>query len=289
LAGTKKHKLFSEDENVDVKLNECEHLSKCFNLASSFLKLGEDLQNEFNKRQISPDTLSAEGAVLCFLFAKNLTTAEAVLILCRERYPKDAMILVRTIFEAVLWVLDIFREPHRAEEKARAFIKYDPIDRRKKLKQVLELPQKDDNIKEQLISELKRAEGETIELEKELKGRKDLLKYGDTPVRELANNNGLLYLYLTFYWLSSHYAHNVIRSSLPFVQDSDKGVDFIAGPSEKGIDEVLIYLCHFLWYLINQFNSFLKLERDDIILLKQQELENIIGKALNPEMNGEQS
>ena len=283
------------------------HLVKCFNLASSFLKLAKDLQDEFHKRKISTDT--ASQGVLCFLLAKNLTTAEAVIILCRERYPKDALILVRTIFEAALWVLDIFKEQAESEERALAYIKYEAIDRKKtsekvmelieqqlkeiknmieennviiesERKRILESQQQYEKFREDLIQYLRKTEREVIEIENEYKEKKYLLSYGEKKVSQLAYNAGLLSFYYSFYRESSLYAHNRAKSSISFVEESEEGWNFCWGPDTRGREDVLIHLCHFLWYIVKEFNKYFELGHDEIISQKGQEVEELFGLAL---------
>lgn len=292
------------------KTEKSEQLSRLLGLTTSFLKLAKDLQDQFQKKQVS---LDLAGGILCFLLAKTLTTTEAVLTLCREQcaYPKDALILVRSVYEAALWASDIFREPDLTAEKAIAFIRNEPFDRKKMLEKMLALVQEELNagekledrppdggydsakssisleqrerFKEKLTEELEKAEQEISKIEKEYKVRKSLLNYGKRNFDQLARDAGLLHIHHAFYWQSSLYAHNRPRSSISFVRETEKGWEFCWGPEKKQIDDVLVYLCHFLWYLLDKFNWYFKLQRDDLILEKWQGLDEIFSLASKEE------
>lgn len=263
------------------------------------MKTAKDLLSEFEKRSIS---LDLAGGILCFLLAKSLTTAEVVLLLCRQQYPKDALILVRTIYEAALWALDLFREPAVTAEKAIAFIRPEPADRKEILLRMLALVKQNENrkrngpdsanveeesetvaafllekekFKARLAEELRKAEQHISKIEKEHRVSRSLLNYGKKKVLQLAADAQLLSEHYTFYWQSSLYAHNRPRSSISFMRETEKGWQFCWGPEKKDIDDVLIYLCHFLWYILSEFNSYFKLGRDDDMLQKWQELEEL--------------
>jgi len=282
------------------------HVARCFYLLSTLLKLAQDLQSAMQKKGIS---LDIAGGVLSFLLTKSLTTAEAVRELCLKGYCKDALVLVRTVFEAALWVLDIYRDKELAEEKATAYIMYEPVDRKMVLQKMLRLVEErgnttenhatrgstngadetenkprfkptEDEFKEELKRELNKAEKEISRIREDYEVRDSLLNYGATKVRQLAHDVGLLPLYHSFYWESSLYAHNRPRSSISFMAESKTGWDFFWGPEGKGRDDVMLRLSQFLWYILREFNSYFELGQGDVISQKWQELEDLFGAAL---------
>jgi hypothetical protein len=269
-------------------------LVRYYDFADNLFNVAKGLQDKLHAKKIS---LDLAGAVLCFLFAKNLTTAESVIVLCKKGYAKDALVLVRTIYEAALWVLDMFGESELTNEKAIAFIKNEPEDRKKTLENMLALTKEnkvtgkelenqstfykmEEKFKEELQNRIKRAEDDILKIEEEYQIRDSLRTYGRTKVCKLADNARLLNIYYSFYWQSSLYAHNRPRSSISFMSESEQGWNFFWGPDPKGIDDVLLQLCHFLWYLLREFNSYFRLAQDEVISMKWQELEELFDSVL---------
>ena len=283
---------------------EDKNLARCFELLSSFLKIAGELQGRFERKHV---TLEAPGAILCFLLAKSLTTAEAVRVLCEKGYSKDALILVRSVYEAALWVLDIFREPELVSEKAIAFIRDEPIDRKKMLGKMLALvPEEasdktapdrekaDDRdvsperataretgqaFRQKLKKQLERAEQDVSAIDAEHKITESLKNYGKKTLEQLAHDSTLLHVHYAFYWQSSLYTHNRPRSSLSFMKEQQKGWQFLWGPDAEQIDDVLIYLCHFLWYLLDRFDAYFRLGQEAVLSEKWGELEEIMKLA----------
>jgi hypothetical protein len=270
------------------------NLGRYYEFANNLFNVAKELQDKFHTKKVS---LDLAGAILCFLLAKNITTAEAVIILCKKGYTKDALVLVRTVYEAALWVLDMFAESELTNEKAIAFIKNEPEDRKKTLENMLALTienkvegkesnhentfyKMEEKFKEELQNRIKRAEDDISKLEKDYPIRDSVRTYGRTKICKLADNAKLLNVYYSFYWQSSLYAHNRPRSSISFMSESEQGWSFIWGPDPKGIDDVLLQMCHFLWYLLKEFNSYFNLAHDEIILKKWNELEELFESVL---------
>lgn len=276
-------------------------IARCFDMLTSFLETAGELQRAFESKRVS---LEAPGAILCFLLAKSLTAAEAVRVLCEKGYSKDALILVRPVYEAALWVLDIFREPDLVSEKAIAFIRDEPLDRKKMLAKMMALVpeksgdrskpeteesdgkqvsaeqatarQREEAFRQKLREELERAEQDLSKIDTEHKITHSLRNYGRKKLEQLAQDSGLLHMHYAFYWHSSLYTHNRPRSSLSFMADKQNGWQFMWGPDSRQIDDVLIYLCHFLWYLLDKFNVYFQLSQDRVIAEKWQQLEELM-------------
>lgn len=249
---------------------------KYFNFANSLLRCSEDLQDRFNKTSIPKERLPVEGAVLCFLFVKSYKTAGAVLLLCRNGYQEDALILVRSIFESALWVLYIFKDGKNVEEKARAFIYRATIERAKKIREVYEQHQEEDQLKRQLEELLHETEREVSKIKEEYQGRAHLLKYGKKNVKELAAETGMVYLYPTFYWESSLYSHSASGSSVPFVIESEKHLHFLAAPADDRTPDVILSLCDFFLRIIKAFDSYFGFEAANFLSAKRAELDKLM-------------
>jgi hypothetical protein len=234
-----------------------------FDLTYSFLKSAEDLQDEFVKKKIDSGRLGAEGSVLSFLFAKSYKTTRASLLLCKSGYSEDALILARVNFEAALWALYIFKEKRDAEEKAIAFIKYDAIERKEKLSKLLREYEDEGEFKAKLKETLKQIEKELPKTDSECRM---ICRIAGKKTFDLAKDVKLLHLlYRGFYRESSSYVHSRIGSSPSYVTESNGHVRFSVAPSEKGTKDVLIYLCLFLWYVMEKFNLQFGLKSEEIL------------------------
>lgn len=248
-----------------------------FDLTSSFLKCAESLQDEFVKKRIGREKLGGEGFVLSFLFAKSHKTTKAALLLCKSGYPEDALILGRVNFEAALWALYISKDKEGAAEKAQAFIRYDAIDGKRALDKLLNAYEDGDEFKTKLQEALSEVQKGLPMTEDEYKR---ICKLAGKTVFDLAKDVKLLHLlYCSFYRESSFYTHNRIRSSNSYVSESNGHMEFWVVPTEKGLRNILIHLCLFLWYLMDKFNSLFGLGADEILTQKREELNSIYKKT----------
>lgn len=252
-----------------------------FNLASSFLECANNLQNECVSRKITREKLGAKGFVLSFLFAKSYKTTKAALLMCKNGYPEDALILARVNFEAALWALYILKEKENAEEKAQAFIKYDAIDRKERLQKILKHYENSDEFKEKLQEVLGQVQKELPVTEDECRR---VCKLAKKRVKDLANKSAIdstlsWLLYSSFYWESSNYTHNSIRSSNSYVSDSEGHINFLLVPAEKGLRNVIVHLCLFLWYVMDRFNFLFELGLEKTLTDKLAELNDFFKKT----------
>ncbi|MGB8658208.1 MAG: DUF5677 domain-containing protein [Candidatus Zixiibacteriota bacterium] len=252
-----------------------------FDLASSFLVCANNLQAECVRKRITREELGAKGYVLSFLFAKSYKTTKAALLLCKSGYTEDALILARVNFEAALWALYIIKDKENAEEKAQAFIKYDAIDRKERLQKILNHYENNDEFKEKLREELGQVQKELPVTEDECKR---VCKLAKKKVRELASESAIdsrlsQLLYGSFYWESSNYTHNSIRSSNSYVSDTEGHIHFLLVPAEKGLRNVLVHLCLFLWYVMDRFNFLFELGLEKTLTDKFAELSDFCKKT----------
>jgi hypothetical protein len=251
-------------------------------MISSFLKCAEDLQDKFNEKKISRGKLEATGVVISFLFGKNYKTAKATLLLCKNGYSEDALILARANFEAMLWALYILRDKETSQKKAKAFIKSDAFDKKKAMKQMLNLDEDNSEFKADLQMELNRAQKELDELineDKEVYELAESISCKKANTFGLAEETNMLLLYRSFYSFSSLYAHSKVRSSIPFISESEHGIKFSTVPTEKGLRNALINVCHFLWYLMDGYNTLFDLGLKQVLDNKWTELNTVIGKT----------
>ncbi|KPK74917.1 MAG: hypothetical protein AMJ89_05215 [candidate division Zixibacteria bacterium SM23_73] len=268
--------------NVELEHNKWQEYvlnkyKEYFDLVSTFLTCAENLQNECVRKEITREKLGVEGFVLSFLFTKSYKTTKAALLLCKSGYAEDALILSRVNFEAALWALYILEDKENAKERAQAFIKYDAIDREKRLKKLVNMFEDGDERETKFHKVLS-------EIQKELPATEDEYKkvcsLAGKTVSELANKEELLHLlYGGFYWESSNYAHNRIRSANSYVSNSNGHIKFLLVPTEKSLPNILVNLCLFLGYVIDRFNFLLELGFEKTLTEKWAQLNDIVKKT----------
>lgn len=256
-----------------------EELKEIYELNNRLLQLAENLQDEFPKRGIKRDTLSQDLFLLCFFFTKASKTASAVVFLCRKGYTEDAFVLVRTIFEIVVKSLYIFKSD--SIERARAFILYDKLDRKKQLKKIVDWNRKRMIENREFEEELKKIETECNALEKDYQISIDKVMWPKKSLEELSTEVDFANTYYTVYWLSSLYTHTSSRSSMSFVSETDKGLSFDIKPDEKLSKDVLIYLFNLFIRMVQQFNNRFELGYQN----KISELEEQFAKFMHKQVN----
>ena len=228
-------------------------LIEIFHLNNELLRLAEGLQDEFNNRHIKREALTADLHILCFFLAKVSKTASAIVGLCQKNFAEDALVLVRTVFEMLVRMLYIFKND--SVERARAFIIYDHIEKRKQLRKIAEWNRKNNIENKAIEDELKKREKICSTLEKRYEICTDTLLWPRKSVEKLAAEVNLTHKYNTVYWKCSVYGHTAISSSRSFVSESKQGISFDLKPDEEVSKEVLIYLFDLFKPLLVEFDS----------------------------------
>lgn len=229
-----------------------DELKQIFELDNSLLQIAEDLQDEFGKRGIKESELSPDLFLLCFFFTKASKTASAIVLLCKD-YAEDAFVLVRTIFEIVVKMLYIFKSD--SMERARAFILYDHLEKRKQLRKIAEW-NKEKNIENKELDEALEKEEEICKtMEKDYEISIDKVRWPKKTLEELSKEVDLAHTYYTVYWLSSLYTHTLIRSSMSYVSKTNKILSFDIKPDEQLSKDILIYLCHLFTRMVREFDN----------------------------------
>jgi hypothetical protein len=229
-----------------------EQLKEIYELNNSLLQLAENLQDEASGK-IKRDSLTADLFLLCFFFTKASKTASGVVLLCQEGYSEDAYILARTVFEIVVKSLYIFQAD--SIERARAFILCDHLEKRKQLRKLANLNKRRAEIDKGIEEELKKEEETCSKLENEYQIDEEKVRWSLKSLEELSNEVDLIHHYYTSYWISSLYVHTAARSSSPFVSETDRGLSFYIGPSEKLSQDVLIWLFDSFRQIVREFDN----------------------------------
>jgi len=258
-----------------------EQLKEIYELNNSLLKLAENLQDEFSHRKIKRDTLTADLYLLCFFFTKASKSASAIVLLCQEGYCEDAYILARSVFEILVKSLYIFKTD--SIERARAFILYDNLEKRKQFRKIVNWNKEKGRTHKDMEKELDKAEKICVDLEKDYQIDTVKVRWPQKRLEELSKEVDLLHQYYTSYWISSLYVHTLARSSRSFVSQTDSGLSFYIGPTEKLSKDVLIWSFDLFGRLVREFDNQFDLGYKEKISEIEEEFNKFMQSAMNEE------
>jgi len=258
-----------------------EQLKEIYELNNSLLQLAENLQDEFSKRKIKRDTLTADLSLLCFFFAKASKTASVVVLLCQNGcYAEDALVLVRTIFEIVVRSSYIFKSD--SINRARDYILYDNFEIRKQLRKVTKWHKKNNVENREVEEELENVETDCETLEKDLQINRDNVIWPKKKLEELSIKEvDLGNIYYTFYWISSLYCHTSMRSSKSYVSESEEGISFDIKPNQQLAKDVLIWLFDLFRLMAREFDNRFNLGYREKISEVEEEFNKFMQSAMN--------
>ncbi|MDP2961071.1 MAG: DUF5677 domain-containing protein [candidate division Zixibacteria bacterium] len=254
-----------------------ERLKEIYELNNSLLQLAENLQDEASGK-IKMDSLKSDLFLLCFFFTKASKTASAIVMLCQEGYAEDAYILARTIFEIVVKSLYIFKSD--SIERARAFILYDHLEKRKRLRKLANWNKEKGIMNNNVEEELKKEEEICTDLEKDYQIDEKKVRWSEN-LEEVAKEVDFTHQYYTAYCLSSHYVHTSVRSSRSFVFETDKGLSFYIGPNEELSQDVLIWLFDLFRLIVREFDNRFNLGYQDKILEVEEKFNKFMQSVIN--------
>src|SRR3989344_1823645 len=95
------------------------------------------LVNEYLKREIR--NIGPKDALIAFTIAKAYKTHSAIMLLCKEGFGEDASVLNRTIFELLITLLYILKDP--TAERAYRYYAFDWVLREKMFKYAEQKPE----------------------------------------------------------------------------------------------------------------------------------------------------
>lgn len=201
------------------------------------LKIIVDEYIEKQKQIIGPkDTLTA------FTLTKAYKTHSAVLLLCKEGYGEDASILNRTIFELLITLLYILKDP--TDERAYRYHAFDWILREKMFSYVEQKPELLLQLEQRALKP-KHGDVSIIEVREMAKKAQEKYRYkgynwSDKSLGEMAEEVGKGGQYKTMYRLSSQHAHSHARVMNDYVKSTKDGYINFVGISENWVEEDLV-------------------------------------------------
>lgn len=206
--------------------------------------LNEELR-QITKRIIDTDTISKSSKDLfCHLMAaKTFKSHEAVLLLCRNGYGEDALILARSLFDLLVTLLYILKDP--TDNRINRYLDFDFVATVRLFKQ--------NRLKGKLLDELLNRfttiGARDDHMEKILAHSKSLVKkynYGltwsDKNIYQMAEEVGRVEAYQTIYKMQCDFAHSNARGLNEYItRQNETEIEIIACPSIRLLKLVLVH------------------------------------------------
>lgn len=183
-----------------------------------------------------------KDVLVSFTLAKSYKTHSAIMTLCEGGYGEDASILNRTIFELLITLLYILKDP--TDERAYRYYAFDWVLRDKMFKYAEQKPELLLQLEQRALKP-KRGDISITEVKKMAKQVQD--KYGyknynwsDKSLGEMAEEVNRSGQYKTMYRLSSQHTHSNSRVMNDYVKPTINGFTSFAGISDNWIEEDLV-------------------------------------------------
>ncbi|WKZ25821.1 MAG: DUF5677 domain-containing protein [bacterium] len=201
------------------------------------LKLLVDDYLEREIRNIGP-----KDALVAFTLAKSYKTHSAIMALCEGGYGEDASILNRTIFELLITLLYILKDP--TDERAYRYYGFDWILREKMFNYAEQKPELLLQLEQRALKP-KNGDVSISEVKKMAKQVQDKYKYkgynwSDKSLGEMAEEVNRSGQYKTMYRLSSQHTHSHARVMNDYVKQTENGFTNFAGISDNWVEEDLV-------------------------------------------------
>ena len=186
--------------------------------------------------------IGPKDALIAFTLAKAYKTHLAIMLLCKEGYGEDASILNRTIFELLITLLYILKDP--TDERAYRYYAFDWILRERmfnyteqKPELLLQLEQRElkPEVGDVSISEIKQM-AKQVQTKYKYKG----YNWSDKSLGKMAEEVGRNGQYKTMYRLSSQHTHSHSRVMNDYVKRTENGFINFAGISDNWVEEDLV-------------------------------------------------
>lgn len=187
--------------------------------------------------------------VIWFLTGKSSKTFRAIRILCSLGYGEDAAILLRSLFENLLYIL--FISKGEKEKLALEYIEYDFIIKKEGLDRLKKYP--NDYIKYK--KEIDRQELEIINnynnfLQKySYKNKRNIF---NKDKRMLAKEVGLEWEYDMVYWLDSHYAHTTPNTANKMIKFEENIYSASSGPSDNFVLQNIVSSLYYILMILEK-------------------------------------
>lgn len=198
------------------------------------------LADEYLKKEIN--NIGPKDALIAFTLAKSYKTHSAIMLLCKEGYGVDASILNRTIFELLITLLYILKDP--TDGRAYRYYAFDWILRMRMFGYAEKNPQLLLQLEQRTLKP-KPGDVSVVEVKKMAKQVQNKYKYkgynwSDKSLGEMAKEVGKGRQYETMYRLSSQHTHSHSRVINDYVKQTKDGFVNFTGISDNWVEEDLV-------------------------------------------------
>ncbi|MDP3987734.1 MAG: DUF5677 domain-containing protein [Candidatus Levybacteria bacterium] len=186
--------------------------------------------------------IGPKDSLTAFTLTKAYKTHSAIMLLSQEGYGEDASILNRTIFELLVNLLYVLKDP--TDERAYRYHAFDWLLREKMYGYAEQKPELLLQLEQRALKP-KAGDVSIAEIKKMAKQVKDKYKYkgynwSDKSLGEMAEEVGKAGQYKTMYRLSSQHTHSHSRVMNDYVKRTDEGFVHNAGISDNWVEEDLV-------------------------------------------------
>ncbi len=197
---------------------------------------------------------SLKALLTCFAIGKAYKTHKAIMLLCENGYGQDAAILCRSLFDLMITIAYITKDP--TDKRAERFQDYDWIIRKKMYQYAQNKPEAMKMIKEH-SAHLKENENSIEEVLREADLAQSRYNYDPRygwsikSIRGMSEEVGRVEAYDTVYSLQSNLTHSAIRALNEYLQlDKKGGILVDTSESDTWVEETLVTTFDFFYHLI---------------------------------------
>jgi len=195
-----------------------------------------------------------------FAIGKGYKTLGAILLLAKQGYGEDAVILTRSLFDLLINLLYI--QADRTDKRAYRYFQYDWILRKKMFDYALNKPEVMEKMNKR-ANNPKLNDVTIKEVEEQAKLAQQLNHYtktgwSDKTLFDMAEEVGRSDAYKSVYRLQCQLDHNATRSVNEYSKQTQVGIEIQIGQSENWIEESLVIAFDFYYHILVAFNSHFK-------------------------------
>lgn len=253
-----------------------ENINKLFTLCKKLQLLADSITDE--RKWIN----ASKGHYVAMSFGKGYKTYSAILLLCRNGYGQDALVLARTLFELTVNTLYIFSDS--TDGRIDRYLAYQWVIRKKAIDYYL----KDAQLTKMLVDKFKeKGKGETIKkVQERAKEVQEQYKYTNNrwskyDLSIMAEEVGLEGVYKTLYKVQNDLVHSTVGSIDDYLLFENQELTVKIGSNNKRVEQCLMHSLHMFSLLTGQFSLYFSLGKDAELQELSKELEKILIESSN--------
>ncbi|HLD96495.1 MAG TPA: DUF5677 domain-containing protein [Patescibacteria group bacterium] len=251
-----------------------EKYKELFNLNEQAVNL---IHNLWDKNPIKISNL-LEGLAAAYL-GKCYKTHRATLLLCKDGFGEDALILCRGMFHLIVNFLYIQKDD--TGQRVTRYMDYEWVVRRDTLEAVKQGNPVNDYIRKRLAEEaevVKEIYENAVKVEQKW-GYERRLAWSDKSIEGMANEVGLGYQYKTIYAHFCQIDHAGPLNTNDFVKDDgEEGFIIASGPSEQFVDQALLFAFQVIFQMTEAWAKVFKVDIRRELEMLTDELEKVVAK-----------